>query len=189
MRSTFVMCGVVLAAVGVCCGGDAGGADAPSPRHRPIVAGSVTLNANDIVAVYRPVDLQSVAIYVGRPGHGIQAIVIRDSKEAAAVFSEIASNAEVTKDPGDDDARPLTRLRPKDSQKSPTVIANVDRVMAVVWDRERRHARVYLDKLVAGEILVDPNGRGDGSEFLEVENIRGEADELIAAYKACVLRK
>jgi hypothetical protein len=163
------------------------GADAP--RHKAITAGSVTVNPQDVVAVYRPVDQQSVAIYLGRPGRGIQTIVIRDAKEAAAVFNEIANNAEVTKEPGEDDARPLTRLRPKDSPKNPTIIANVDRVLAVVWDRDHRRARVYLDKLVAGEILVDPNGRGDGADYLEVENVRGEADDLIAAYKACVLRR
>src|SRR4051812_18932878 len=79
-------------------------------RRKPIVAGNLTVNPKDIIAVFRPIEQQAVAVYVGRPGQSVQAILFHDVREAAAVFNELWNNADVVKDPGEDDARPLTRM-------------------------------------------------------------------------------
>jgi len=164
---------------------DAGGGG--GVRHKPIAAGVLAANPNDIIAVYRPVDLQGVAVYVGRAGQGVQSIVFRDSKEAAAVFNELWDNQDVTKDPGEDDARPLTRMLLKDSEhKSATLILNVPRVLAMSWGPDHRHVHVHLDKLISGELFADPNGDGDGLPYLTIRNDHDDAQAVMAAYKACV---
>jgi hypothetical protein len=168
----------------------AGTGNAAEPiRHKAIVVGNVAINPYDIVAVFRPIEQQGVAVYVGRPGRGMQAIILRDTKDAAAVFNEIWDNPEVTKDPGDDDARPLTRMCPKDAEhKSSALIANVNRVLAVQWSADHRHVRVYLDKLVGNEALADPNGN-DPNDALEIDSVHAEAENVMAAYKACIIRR
>jgi hypothetical protein len=180
MRAPVVAWIVVLMAAGAANSlADAGG---DGVRHKPIVAGSLTVNPHDIIAVYRPVDQQGVAVYVGRPGQAIQAIIFKDSREAATVFNDIWDNQDVTKDPGEDDARPLTRMRLKDSErKGATLIINVQRVLAVVWESDRRHLRVHLDKLLANEVLTDPNGDGDGAPYLEIQSVHDEAEAVMAA--------
>src|SRR5258706_8277965 len=166
------------------------GSDGPGPRHKPIVAGNITVNPYDIVAVFRPQDQQGVAVYIGRPGHAIQAIIIKDAREAATVFKEIWDNVEVTKDPGEDDARPLTRMRPKEADRaSATLIVNVHRVLAISWDNDHREVHVHLDKLLANETFADPNGDGDGAPYLEIPNVHDAAEAVMAAYKACLLKK
>jgi hypothetical protein len=184
MRFCIVLSGLVLTLLATAARGDIDIA-----RHKPIVAGGLAINPYDIIAVFKPVDQQGVAIYVGRPGHEIQSIIIKDSKEAATVFGEIWDNQDVTKDPGDDDARPLTRMRLKDAERnSATLIANVNRLLAVVWGADRRHARVYLDKFIANQPLADPNG-DEPMMALEIESQHDEAETVMAAYKACVYRK
>ena len=160
------------------------------PAHKPIVAGGMVVNPHDVVAVYRPLDQQAVAVYLGRPGQAIQAIIIRDAKEAAAVFNEIWDNQEVCKDPGEDDARPLTRMRVKDNGavKSATLIANVQRVMAVVWESDRRNLRVVFDKLLQQDLFENPNG-GESLPWLEFQSLHDDGETVIAAYKACVIKK
>jgi hypothetical protein len=168
----------------------AGTGNAAEPmRHKAIVVGNVAINPYDIVAVFRPIEQQGVSVYIGRPGRGMQAIILRDTKDAAAVFNEIWDNPEITKDPGDDDARPLTRMCPKDAEhKSSALIANVNRVLAVQWSADHRHARVYLDKLVGNEALADPNGN-DANDALEIDSVHAEAENVMAAYKACIIRR
>jgi hypothetical protein len=181
---------IVMAAVAANVLADAGGPGEGGVRHKPIVAGGLTVNPYDIIAVYRPVDQQGVAVYIGRPGQAIQAIIFKDSREAAAVFNDIWDNQDVTKDPGEDDARPLTRMRLKDAErKSATLIINVQRVLAVVWGSDHRQLRVHLDKLLANDVFTDPNGDGDGAPFLEIQSVHDEAEAVMAAYKACVYRK
>ncbi len=169
------------------------GADSP-PRHKTVTAGPLTLNPRDVIAVYRPVDGQSVAVVVGRPGQGTQTIFVRDYREAAAVFNDLWNNAEITKDPGDDDARPLTRMMVKEKpgeadekvkKRSGTLIVNADRVLAVAWDSAQRMARVYFDRPAIGANAEAARERE--TETLDVANNRDEADVVIAAYKACVV--
>jgi hypothetical protein len=168
----------------------ADGGDGPGPRHKPIVAGSITVNPNDVVAVYRPLDQQGLAVYIGRPGQAIQAIIIKDAREAANVFKDIWDNVEVTKDPGEDDTRPLTRMRPKEADRAgATLIVNTQRVLAISWDPDHRLVRVHLDKLLANETLTDPNGDGDGTPYLEIQNVHDAAEAVMAAYKLSLLRK
>jgi hypothetical protein len=194
MRSSVVLPLVFVVASALCAtaradAGDASG-NPPGPRHKPIAAGNIAINPTDIIAVYRPFDQQAVALYIGRPGQAIQAIIIKDQREAANVFKDIWDNAEVTKDPGEDDARPLTRMRPKDNDRaSATLIINVQRILAVSWDADHRRVHVYLDKLLGNETLTDPNGDGDGAPYLEVQNVHDAAEAVMAAYKACILRK
>jgi len=194
MRSTVVVALIFVVAAALCAtaradAGDASGTPA-GPRHKAIAAGNIAVNPTDIIAVYRPFDQQALALYIGRPGQAIQAIIIKDQREAANVFKDIWDNVEVTKDPGEDDARPLTRMRPKDNDRaSATLIINVQRILAVSWDPDHRHVHVYLDKLLANEALTDPNGDGDGTPYLEVQNIHDAAEAVMAAYKACFLRK
>jgi hypothetical protein len=179
MRAAVVWSGLLLLSL-------AAGAQ---PAHKPIVAGGIVVNPHDVIAVYRPLDQQGVAVYLGRPGQAIQAIVIRDSKEAAAVFNEIWDNQEACKDPGDDDARPLTRMRVKDAAaKSATLIANVQRVMAVVWESDRRSLRVVFDKLLQQDLFENPNG-GDSLPWLEFQSLHDDGETVMAAYKACMLKK
>src|SRR4051794_2861025 len=78
-------------------------------KHKALVIGDVAINPSDIVAVYRPVEQEATAVFIGRPGHDIQTLIFKDAREAAALFEEIWKNNEITKDPGDDDTRPLTR--------------------------------------------------------------------------------
>ncbi|MDB5318370.1 MAG: hypothetical protein JWN40_1 [Phycisphaerales bacterium] len=190
MRSTVVTwIFVVAAAMGASVRADPG-QDGAGSRHKPIVAGSLTVNPYDVIAVYRPQDQQGVAVYVGRPGQAIQAIIFKDSREAATVFKEIWDNAEVTKDPGEDDARPLTRMRPKGADRAgATLIVNVQRVLAISWDVDHRQVHVHLDKLLANELLTDPNGDGESLPYLEIPNVHDAAEAVMAAYKACLLKK
>jgi hypothetical protein len=180
---------VVLAAVALQAAGDAGSDGGGGIRHKPIVAGGMVVNPYDIVAVYKPVDQQGVAVYVGKPGQAIQAIVFKDAREAATVFNDIWDNQDATKDPGEDDTRPLTRMRLKDSdRKSATLILNVPRVLAIVWGPDKRHVRVHLDKLLNTDTFVDPNGEGD-APYLEIQSVHDQAEAVMAAYRACVYRK
>jgi len=195
MRSTVVVVLLIFMLAAALCStaradaGDASG-NPVGPRHKAIAAGNLALNPTDIIAVYRPFDQQAVAIYIGRPGQSIQAIIIKDQREAATVFKDIWDNADVTKDPGEDDARPLTRMRPKDADRAgQTLIINVQRILAVSWNADHRHVQIYLDKLLANETLTDPNGDGDGAPYLEVQNIHEAAEAVMAAYKVCILRK
>jgi hypothetical protein len=165
------------------------GSPARAADGKPVVAGNLTFNPQHIVAVYRPVEQRAVAIYIGRPGQSVQTITIKDYREAAAIFNEIWGNAEVTKDPGDDDARPLTRMLPKDTEgKTPTLIVNVDRVSAILYDPSRRTASVYLDRLDPLSPLIDPNTDAE-RDYLAIQNIRDEGEMIVAAYKACVLAR
>jgi hypothetical protein len=165
------------------------GSVARAADQKPIVAGNVTFHPQHVVAIYRPVDQRAVAIYIGRPGQNIQTITIKDYREAAAVFNEVWGNDEITKNPGDSDARPLTRMLPKAAEgKTPTLLVNVDRVSAIVYDPSRRAAAVYLDRLDPYSPLVDPNS-GEERDHLEIQNIRDEGEMIVAAYKACVLTK
>ena len=158
-------------------------------NQKPVVAGNLTFHPNHVVAVYRPVDQRAVAIFIGRPGQNIQTITIKDSREAAAIFNEIWKNHDITKNPGDNDARPLTRMLPKAVEgKTPTLIVNVDRIAAILYDPSRRATSVYLDRLDPYSPLIDPN-TGDELDHLEIQNIRDEGEMVVAAYKACVLTK
>ena len=184
---------VILTATAALCGtarADGGDGSNAGPRHKAIAAGNLALNPTDIIAVYRPFDQQALAIYIGRPGQAVQAIIVKDQREASNIFKDIWENAEVTKNPGEDDARPLTRMKPKDSDRAgETLIINVSRILAISWDPDHRHVHVYLDKLLANETFTDPNGDGDGAPYLEIQNIHEAAEAVIAAYKACLLRK
>jgi hypothetical protein len=164
-------------------GGDGGG------RHKPIAAGSLTLNPYDIVAVYKPIEQAGVVVYLGRPGQGIQAIIIKDARDSAAVFNAVWDNADVTKDAGEDDARPLTRMRVKDSDaRSATLVLNVQRVLAVSWDADRRAVRVHFDKLIASDPLPSLSGENDAPPYLEIPNVRDAGLAIVAAYRNCVYR-
>jgi hypothetical protein len=183
MRAAVVLAGVVLLAAGWA------GAARAQTAHKAIVAGGVVLNPSDVIAVYRPLNQQGVAVYLGRPGQAIQAIVFRDAKEGSTVFNEIWDNQDACKDPGDDDARPLTRMRTKDStSKSATLIANVGRIMAIVWESDRSSVRVMIDKLLANDFFENPNG-GDPMPWLVFQSLHDDADTIVAAYRACVLKK
>jgi hypothetical protein len=178
----------VIAMVGTTVLADAGGEGAGP--HKPIAAGSLTINPSDIVAVYRPAEQQGVAVYIGRPGQAIQAIIIKDAREAATVFNAIWDNADVTKDAGEDDARPLTRMKLKDSDaRNATLVLNVQRVLAVSWDADRRAVRVHFDKLIASDPLPSPTGDNDGAPYLEVQNVHDAALAVMAAYRNCIYRR
>jgi hypothetical protein len=154
-------------------------------RRKPIVAGNLTVNPKEIIAVFRPVEQQAVAVYVGRPGQAVQAIVFHDVREAQAVFNELWNNEEIVKDPGQEDGRPLTRMMLKSNdaeRRIPSLIVNVDRLVACAWDQNRRALRVFLDKPIA-TALLDPNG-GE-RDWLELQNNNAEADLVMAAYKVC----
>jgi hypothetical protein len=166
-------------------------ASAAVARRRPITIGTVTVHARDVVAVVRPADqVVGTTVYVGRPGQAIQAITIRDAREAAAAFDALWNNNAVTKDPGDDDAqRPLTRMMPKDpagERRTATLICNVDRVLAIHADPANRVARVFFDK-PSSDPLLQPNGQE--REFLEIRSVRDEADTVLAAYRASLYTK
>lgn len=168
-------------------------APAPTTRaadgpHRPVVAGNLVVNAKDVVAVFRPLDQQAVAVFVGRPGQAVQAIVFQDVREAAAVFTEFWNNQDVVKDPGETDARPLTRMMVKTPEKrGAALIVNFDRLVACAWDTNRRSLRIFLDKPIA-TALPDPNS-GVERDYLELHNNNGEADIVMAAMKACAYNK
>jgi hypothetical protein len=108
-------------------------------------------------------------------------------REAAAVFNELWNNADIVKDPGEEDARPLTRMMIKSAdgeRKSASLIVNVDRLMACAWETNRHALRIFIDKPIATS-LVDPNDRQVERDWLELQNNTGEADVVMAAYKAC----
>jgi hypothetical protein len=164
--------------------------DGDSPavaKRRPVVVGNLAIHPADIVAVYRPVEQQSVVVYVGRTGHAIQPILFGEARDATAVFEGLWNNKEITKDPGEDDAaRPLTRMMPKDAndeRNTACLILNVDRVMACRYDPSDRAVRIYIDKLTS-EPLLSPGPQD--REYLEIRNSRDEADKIMAAYKACL---
>lgn len=158
-------------------------------KHKPLTIGNLTVNPSDVIAVYRPVDQQAVAVYIAKPGGAVQTVIFKDFREAGVIFDEMWKNPDVVKDPGDDDARPLTRMMPKDAEKkAPTLIVNVERVLAMAWDTNHRYIRIYIDRPVIPTPLYEPNS-GEEMQFLMVENIRQEADQVMAAYKACVYQK
>jgi hypothetical protein len=181
-----------MAVVGTAALADAGddGGGGGAAKHKPIAAGSLTLNPYDVVAVYKPIEQAGVVVYLGRPGQGIQAIVIKDARDSAAVFNAIWENGEVTKDAGEDDSRPLTRMRVKDSDaRSATLVLNVQRVMAVSWDADRRAVRVHFDKLIANDPLPSVSGENEGAPYLEIPNVRDAGLAIVAAYRSCVYRR
>jgi len=175
------MAAIVGFTVVVFVAGWVGAADGPA-RVKPVTAGPLTLNPRDIIAVYRPADGSSVGILIAKPGGAIQQIVLKDFREAAQTFNDLWNNAEVTKDPGDEDAKPLTRMLPKAkegedaSKRVPILVLNVDRVLGIAWDSDRRVAHVYVDR---------PAGAG-GDETLEMT--REEAEGVISAYKLCSVK-
>jgi hypothetical protein len=180
---------VVFAMLGTTALADAGSDGGVAARHKPIAAGSLTLNPYDIVAVYKPAEQAGVAVYLGRPGQAIQTIIIKDARDSAAIFNAVWDNAEVTKDAGEDDARPLTRMRVKDSDaRSATLVLNVQRVMAVSWDSDRRSVRVHFDKLIANDPLPSVSGETE-APFLEIPNVRDAGVAIVAAYRNCVYRR
>jgi hypothetical protein len=179
-----------MAVVGAAALADAGSDGGGAAKHKPIAAGSLTLNPYDVIAVYKPFEQGGVVVYLGRPGQGIQAIIIKDAREAAAVFTAVWDNAEVTKDAGEDDARPLTRMRVKDSDaRSATLVLNVQRVMAVSWDADRRAVRVHFDKLIANDPLPSLSGGNDGAPYLEIPNVHDAGLAIVTAYRNCVYRR
>ncbi|HEY7119305.1 MAG TPA: hypothetical protein VH475_22130 [Tepidisphaeraceae bacterium] len=158
-------------------------------RHKPVTAGNLTLNPAEIVAVFRPVDQQAVAILVGRPGQALETIIFRDAREASQIFNELWDNNDLCKDAGDEDAaKPLTRMIPKGSDRRlATLLVNMERLVAVAWDTEHRVACAYLDRPIA-TALVDPN-TGEQLDHLVVPNTRQEAEAVLAAYRASVYLK
>lgn len=166
-------------------------ADGDSPgvaRRRPLVVGTLGVRPADVIAVYRPVDQQAVAVYIGRTGHAVQVLFFRDAREAAAVFDGLWNNKEVTKDAGDDDAaRPLTRMIPKDAgadeRNTACLMLNVDRVLACQYDTSERTLRVYFDKLTS-----EPLGATE-RDHIEIRSSRDEAEKVMLAYKACLYTK
>lgn len=164
--------------------GDAG----PANKRAPVVAGNLAVNPHDIIAVYRPSDQAGVAVYIGRPGQAIQTIVFKDAREAAEVFNGLWNNDDITKNPGDDDTRPLTRMLPKTAErKNAILILNIPRVLAVSWESNRRGLHVYLDKPMVA-VLVEPN-TGEERAHIEIENVRDDGDSIMAAYKLCLVGK
>jgi hypothetical protein len=159
------------------------------PRHRPVVAGEMVVNPYDIIAVYRPAGQQTVALYLGRPGQDIQVVFFHDARMAANIFSDLWNNNDITKDPGADDAKPLTRMLIAGTQgTTATLIANADRIMAVVREPNHQFVRIFFDKPNAVVPVAEP-GAGTGpsdKNYLEIQNIRDEADAVMAAYKACL---
>jgi hypothetical protein len=159
----------------------AGGRSAEPQLRKPVAAGNLTVNPNHLVAVFRPVEHQSVTVLVGRAGQAVQVIQIQDGPEATAVFESLWKNDKLTKDPGETDARPLTRMMTREADQAgalPALVVNVERVLAIKWDPNRRVANVYFDL---------PAPVGDEGEGLEIPNDRGQAEAVVAAYKACVL--
>ena len=164
----------------------AGACAADGGAGHTVTAGNLTLNPNHVVAVYRPVENQAVAVLLARPGGALQSIVITDVREAATTFDSLWNNERVTKSPGDSDGRPLTRMALKDSEPAtPSLIVNVDRVLAIRWDPNRRVAGVYLD-MPSPAPLYDPNTNQE-SDSLVIPNNRRQAESVIEAYKAAVL--
>jgi len=157
-------------------------------KRGPVVAGNLTINPRDIIAVYRPIEQQGVSVFIGRPGQAIQTLVFKDGREAGVVFNDLWNNDDITKNPGDDDNRPLTRMLPKTAErKSAVLILNIQRLLAMTWESNHRTIRVYLDKPMVA-LLIDPN-TGDEHNHLEIENVRDDNDSIMAAYKLCVLPK
>ena len=155
------------------------------PKQKPIVAGDLVVNPQDIIAVYRPAALPStVFIYMGHPGDVAQIIRLDDATRASATFDAIWGNAAITKDPGDDDARPLTRMLPKNSErKAPTLVANSKRILGMLRDPNRRVVRVFLDMQVAATLQAQQYS------CLEIDNGREEGELVLAAYRECVVGK
>src|SRR3954469_17277393 len=109
-RVVVVSC-VLLAVVG-------GAPPARAAGHKPVTAGTLTVNPTDIIAVFRPAEQQAVVVFIGRPGQAIQPVVFRESREATQVFDGLWDNVEVSKDPGEEDpGRPLTRMLPKGADR------------------------------------------------------------------------
>lgn len=161
-----------------------GDATPPLPNKRgPVVAGNLTVNPRDVIAVYRPNEQQGVVVLVGRPGQLIQAIVFKDAREATAVFNELWSNEDITKNPGDEDARPLTRMLPKTAeQKNAVLILNLQRVLAMTWESDHRSINIYFDKPAS-------QNSDDEHHHLEIGDVRDDNDSIMAAYKLCILPK
>jgi hypothetical protein len=159
---------------------------AEGPGRQVLVASGVMLNPNYVLAIYRPIEHQAITVFVGRPGQAVQAITITDVREAAAVFEAVWKNEQVTKDPGEADARPLTRMGSKDPAGA-TLILNVERVLAIRWDANHQLASVYLDMPAGAAPLVDPNNPDRETDSLEITNERRQAEAVMEAYKACIL--
>jgi len=189
-----VVGGFVAFAMIALLGGMTGAADAPA-RIKPVSAGPLVLNARDIIAVYRPADGSSVGVLIAKPGGAIQQIVLKDFREAAAAFNDLWNNAAVTKDPGDDDTRPLTRMQLKlkegedPTKRVATLVLNVDRVLAIAWDSDRRVAHLYVDRPAAGTpAAAGAAGAAAASADETLEMTREEAESIIAAYKVCLVK-
>ena len=156
-------------------------------RHKTITVGSLMIIADDVIAVVRSSEQQPVEVFIGKPGHAVQVILFRDLREAQAVFTDLWDNREVTKDPGDDDARPLTRMKLKDSARGPTtLIANLSRLLAIVHHPDSREIHIYIDQGAVAFPLPDLTNNDAERHFVEIKNNNGEADIVIAAYKECV---
>ena len=75
-------------------------------------------------------------------------------------------------------------MKVKDSARGPaTLIANVSRLLAVVIDANHQGIHIYLDRGVIAQPLPDPTNNTE-REFLDLQNSKGEADIVMAAYKA-----
>jgi hypothetical protein len=158
-------------------------------KTKPIVAGNLVVDPRYIVAVFRPVDQRELAIYIGKPGQAIQSILVADVREATILFDAIWNNDAIVKNPGDDDARPLTRMVLKDAEnKIPTFIVNVDRILALTYDPNRREASIYLDRPSIESGFDDPTEKRY-VPFLRINDVRDEALQVVNAYKACVYNK
>ncbi len=158
-------------------------------KTKPIVAGNIVVDPRYIVAVFRPVDQREVAIYIGKPGQAIQSIIVSDVRDASALFDAIWNNDQITKNPGDDDARPLTRMVLKDvEQKIPTLIINVDRVLGLTYDPNRRAATIFIDRPTMDMGFDEPTN-GKYVPNLTISDVRDEAQQVVNAYKACVYNK
>jgi hypothetical protein len=161
---------------------------AEGPGRQVLVASSLMVNPNHVLAVYRPIENQAITVLIGRPGQAVQAITVTDVREAAAIFDSIWKNDQVTKNPGESDARPLTRMVPKDAEgATATLIVNVERVLAIKWDAGHQVANVYLDMPAGAAPLVDPNNADREGDSLEITNERRQAEAVMEAYKACIL--
>jgi len=162
---------------------------AQAKKRKTITVGPLMVNADDVIAVYRSSEQQPVEVFIGKPGHAVQVIVFTDFREAQSCFDALWNNAEVTKDPGNDDARPLTRMKVKDSARGPTtLICNVSRILAMVHHPDSRDVHIYLDRGAVAFPLPDPVNNTE-RDFLELKNSNGEADIVMAAYKECLGEK
>ena len=162
---------------------------AEGKRHKTITVGPLMVNADDIIACYRSSEQQPVEVFIGKPGHAVQVIIFTDFREATACFDAMWTNNEVTKDPGDDDGRPLTRMKIKDSARGPTtLICNISRVLAMVHHPDSRDVHIFLDRGAIALPLPDPVNNIE-RDFLEIKNGNGEADIVMAAYKECLGEK